>query len=173
MDEQASKFLRGALSEAQPPENPLVIKGWAALAFDRNLYEDLAPPDVWEAWLATHAELAGSDIAFRVLSVKDFNDGLKASTVRPDMESLRAYWEKDASFLFDHYVFSPVSRSLVRLDQDVTLFAGEVEFVAAVVGRLGGIDRVMSMMIHDFEPGEPDSTGLQGFLNEITQPLRR
>lgn len=31
---------------------PLLRKDWAGMAFDRNLYEDSVPNDVWVAWLS-------------------------------------------------------------------------------------------------------------------------
>lgn len=46
----------------------------------------------------------------------------------------------------DHFLFSRDGRWVVKLDQDVTLFAGDVTFLADVVARLGGVEHVEKMM---------------------------
>jgi hypothetical protein len=46
--------LLSVLSDAEPPDNPIIANGWAVIAFDRNRYADLAPTDVWNAWLDVH-----------------------------------------------------------------------------------------------------------------------
>lgn len=45
-------FIAASLSDANPPDLPLLREDWAGMAFDRNLYEDFAPNDVWVAWLS-------------------------------------------------------------------------------------------------------------------------
>jgi hypothetical protein len=42
-------FLQRTLSDAQPPDSPIVAEGWAGIAFDRNRFEYFAPEDVWIA----------------------------------------------------------------------------------------------------------------------------
>jgi hypothetical protein len=75
-------------------------------------------------------------------------------------------------FLRDHYVFSLSFNWVVRLDQDVTLFAAERDFMREVIDRLHGLNSVMERMTVDFDPGENDLVGLRRFLSDITEELR-
>lgn len=172
MEEDLKSLLGVFVSDALPPDSPVIDKSWAALAFDRNRYEDLAPSDVWEAWLATHRELTDSNCRLWVMSVQQLNGGGSPLGLLPNLDSIKEYWARDANFLSDHYVFSVSSKSLVRLDQDVTLFAATSAFVSKCVDALGGLDLVMSRMVDDFRPGDEDSAGLQAFLEGITRSLR-
>ncbi len=147
--------------------------GWAGIAFDRNRYEDLAPTDVWEAWLAVHRDLTGPDVNLCVESFMDLAKGVRPDLLPPRLESLREYWSDDARFLRDHFVVSRESEFVIRLDQDVTLFVAKASFLSNVVDRLGGIGSVMARMVDDFDPGEGDSVGLQCYLDEIVAPLIR
>lgn len=171
MEEDLMNLLGVFVSDARPPDSPVMDESWAALAFDRNLYEDLAPSDVWEAWLATHRELTDPDCRVWIMSVAQLSSGGSPLGVVPIMDSLREYWLKDANFLSDHYVFSVSSRSLVRLDQDVTLFAATSAFVSTCVDGLGGLDLMMSRMNDDFGSGDDDAEGLRAFLRENTKAL--
>jgi len=93
--------------------------------------------------------------------------------VEPDLDSLRRYWMEGERLLRDHYLFSSSFNWVVRLDQDVTLFAAERDFMREVIDRLHGLNSVMDRMIEDFDPGEDDPVGLQRFLSDITDELRR
>lgn len=166
-------YLATVITEVQPPENPIVDLGWAGIAFDRNLYGDLAPTDVWEAWLAVHRDLTGPDAVLCVASVMDLERGARPELLLPHLESLRKYWRDDARFLRDHFVVSEESGFVVRLDQDVTLFVAKVSFLSEVVDRLGGLGSVMARMIDDFDPGETDPVGLQHYLDTLVAPLIR
>lgn len=166
-------YLASVITQAQPPESPIVEAGWAGIAFDRNLHEDLAPTDVWEAWLAVHRDLIGPDSALCAESFMDLEKGACPELLPPRLEALRRYWSDDARFLRDHYVVSRESGFVVRLDQDVTLFVAKVSFLSEVVDRLGGLGSVMARMIDDFDPGETDPVGLQRYLDAIVAPLIR
>jgi hypothetical protein len=103
----------------------------------------------------------------------DMEKEARPELLSPRLESLREYWSDDARFLRDHFVVSRESGFVVRLDQDVTLFAANVSFLSEVVDRLGGVDSVMARMIDDFDPGEGDSVGLQSYLDAVVAPLIR
>lgn len=164
--------IESLLSSAQPPDNPLLNPGWAALAFDRNRYEDLAPTDVWRAWLETNLEFDRSEQGIEVVSMSNLDAGLKPQCIPADIFSIREYWREDARFLSDHYILSPQLHWLIRLDQDVTLFSAKIEFLRKFCDKAGGLDRVFSMMQDDFSPGEEDRAGLGVFLRSITVALR-
>lgn len=167
-------YLATVLTDAQPPDNPIVGAGWAGIAFDRNLHEDLAPTDVWEAWLGVHRDMVGPDAVLFVESLVSVDQAAaRGAILLPNMESLRRYWMDDAKFLRDHYVISQKSGFVIRLDQDVTLFAANAGFLSKVIERLSGLGSVMSRMVDDFYPGEGDPIGLQHFLDEIVAPLIR
>jgi len=140
---------------------------WAGLAFDRNRYADFAPADVWAAWIA---EQTGES---RLPDLKIIADdprrpgARRAEEVLSSLPALRAYWGADSNFMFDHYVIPASRKWIIKLDQDVTLFAGESSFVYSVVDELGGYDNVMSRMEEDFAPGELDSAGLRRYLHAI------
>lgn len=166
-------YLATVIAEVQPPESPIVGLGWAGIAFDRNLYEDLAPADVWEAWLSVHRDLTGPDAVLCVESFIDLERGARPELLPPCLQSLRKYWSDDAKFLRNHYVVSQESGFVVRLDQDVTLFVAKVGFLSEVIGRLGGLGSVMARMVDDFDPGKSDPAGLQRYLDAIVAPLIR
>ena len=83
-----------------------------------------------------------------------------------------SYLGADFRFTSDHYVFSQAHEWLCRLDQDVTLIAGDADFIREVVASCGGLQSVMDLMIDDFDPGPSDSVGLRRYLAEITRSLR-
>ncbi len=89
------------------------------------------------------------------------------------MDSVRAYWDENANFLRDHYVFSLDKRWIVRLDQDTTLFLGRLEFMQSVTKRLGGIAEVRKMMDDDLIGGAVDVVGLGGYIDGLLDPLSR
>lgn len=165
--------LLSVLSDAQPPDNPIIANGWAGIAFDRNCYADLAPTDVWNAWLDVHIRQSRSSSAIGIASFEDLAAGKEECSVEPDLDSLRRYWMEGERFLRDHYLFSSSFNWVVRLDQDVTLFAAERDFMREVIDGLHGLNSVMDRMIEDFDPGEDDPVGLQRFLSDITDELRR
>lgn len=171
-----SKILKdnlfAVLSRAQPPDSPIIASGWAGLAFDRNRYEDLAPVDVWRAWFNVYNQQPSASHAIGVVSLDEVSRGENGVKLAPSLASLREYWSADSRFLRDHYVFAPDFTWVIRLDQDVTLFAAQLEFMSAVVARLDGLDSVMERMVDDFDPGEGDPVGLTGFLLGITKGLR-
>lgn len=71
----------------------------------------------------------------------------------------------------DHFLFSRNSRWVVKLDQDVTLFAGDVTFLADVVARLGGVEHVEKMMRRDLIGTAEDVVGLGGYVKGFLAPL--
>ena len=67
-------FIAASLSDATPPDLPLLREDWAGMAFDRNLYEDFAPNDVWVAWLKVLSEHF-ADIAMCAVRCSECSDG--------------------------------------------------------------------------------------------------
>jgi len=165
-------FIGSALSPVLPPDNPLLRSNWAAIVFDRNWHKTLAPDDVWAALLSAHADRSTDPHRIGIISFDALQNGCDACFVAPRLDELRAYWFADAQFLHDHYVFSPSYEWVARLDQDVSLFAGEEHFLSAVVTELGGLDRLMERMQAEFDPGPSDSMGLGRYLKSITAALR-
>ena len=98
-------------------------------------------------------------------------DLLSGVNIKPDMESIRTYWSENDSFLRDHYVFSLDRRWIIRLDQDTTLFPGELDFMRSVVNRLGGVPAVRKMMSDDFIGGSDDVVGLGDYIDGLLAPL--
>lgn len=87
------------------------------------------------------------------------------------LDGLRSYWLADGNFMRDHFLFSRNSRWVVKLDQDVTLFAGDVTFLADVVARLGGVEHVEKMMRRDLIGTVEDVVGLGGYVKGLLAPL--
>ncbi len=141
------------------------------MAFDRTAYEDLAPSVVWECWLATHNETVGYPSGLGAIGYRNISAFLTAAQLKPDMDSIRAYWNENDSFLRDHYVFSLGREWIVRLDQDTTLFLGTLDFMRSVVDRLGGVADVKKMMNDDLIGDVDDVVGLGGYLDGLLAPL--
>lgn len=141
---------------------------WAGLAFDRNRHEELAPAEVWEAVFDVHAARA-SEVA--VISANDLALDRAPASIAPSRAALMAYLGTGHRFLSDHYVLSPTHDWLCRLDQDVTLIAGDAGFIRDVVARCGGLHAVMERMLEDFDPGPTDPVGLHRYLVEMTRTL--
>lgn len=91
--------------------------------------------------------------------------------IKPDMESIRTYWDENDSFQRDHYVFSLDRQWIIRLDQDTTLFMGELDFMRSVVERLGGVSEVRTVMDDDFIGGFDDVVGLGDYIDGLLAPL--
>lgn len=162
-----AEFIDGRLTHELPPKSPLIRSDWSALAFDRNLYETFAPANVWSAWFDCHARTSHDPGAIAVVSFAERGSKDDMRTIPPSLASLQKYWDEDARFLSDHFVVSPNPEWIVRLDQDVTLFAGQQAFVACVLSQLGGKEQAMAVMEDDFRPGEGDHAGLREYLRSL------
>ena len=168
-EKSAKQFVTDALLPEYPPAIPLRRPHWAGLAFDRNRYTDLAPSEIWDALLHVHS--AGArEVA--VISSDDLDAERSPVFLRADRAALMSYLGQDFRFTSDHYVFSSGQNWVCRLDQDVTLIAGEAQFMRQVVARYGGLESIMDVMIDDFDPGPTDSVGLQRYLMGLTQEIR-
>lgn len=165
-----SEFIENCLLPVLPPKNPLRRDTWSGLAFDRNRYENFAPDDVWSALFSCHIDMAMEP---KTVGVVPFSEvGVKRAAwveISADLASLQKYWTEDFHFLKDHFVFSLSQEWIVRLDQDVTLFAGDGGFMNAVVAKLGGSNRVTAIMEDDFSPGVTDEAGLRQYIKAITR----
>jgi len=166
-----NQFVADTLLPDFPPAHPLRNPAWAGLAFDRNRYEDLAPAQVWDALFATHVRQGGPE-KLLVISADDLGNGT-AARVEPSRNAVMAYLQEDVRFLRDHYILSPRQDWLCRLDQDVTLIAGESGFLQEVVVACGGFSAVMDIMEDDFDPGPTDAAGLRRYLVELVRGLSR
>lgn len=167
------EFIASVVLPTMPPDMPFAAQGWAGMAFDRTGYEDLAPSVVWECWLATHIETVGYPSALGAIRYRNASDFLTAAHLKPDMDSIRAYWNENENFLRDHYVFSLGREWIVRLDQDTTLFLGKLEFMRSVVDRMGGVVEVRKTMNDDFIGDAEDVVGLGAYLDGLLDPLSR
>ncbi len=163
-------FIAASLSNATAPDLPLLREDWAGMAFDRNLYEDFAPNDVWGVWLSALSEHF-ADTAMCAVRCSESSDGGNPVEIERGLDGLRSYWLEDGNFLRDHFLFSRDGRWVVKLDQDVTLFAGDVTFLADVVARLGGVEHVEKMMRRDLIGTAEDVVGLGGYVKGLLAPL--
>ena len=164
------EFVSDALVADFPPANPLRKAHWAALAFDRNSYSDLAPSEIWDALLATHCSLCNESKIFVISAVDVALERLPAH-ISASRTDLMTYLQENFRFTSDHYILSPTQEWLCRLDQDVTLIAADSHFMRDVVNRCGGLDSIMGIMINDFDPDPSDSVGLRSYLHEITRGI--
>ncbi|WP_080357423.1 hypothetical protein, partial [Stenotrophomonas maltophilia] len=98
-------------------------------------------------------------------------DGGSPVEIERGLDGLRSYWLEDGNFMRDHYLYSHDGRWVVKLDQDVTLFAGDVTFHANVVARLGGVEHVQKMMRRDLLGTAEDVVGLGGYVKGLLAPL--
>lgn len=163
-------FIAASLSDAAPPDLPLLREDWAGMAFDRNLYEDFAPNDVWVAWLSALSEHL-ADIAICAVRCLECSDGGSSVEIERGLGGLRSYWLEDGNFMRDHYLYSRDGRWVVKLDQDVTLFAVDVTFLADVVARLGGVEHVEKLKRRDLIGTAEDGVGLGGYVKGLLAPL--
>lgn len=152
-----------------PPYNPLVKKDWSGFAFDRNRYEDLAPSEVWLSLFSQHVFFYQPQMIFAVAKLQDGND--VKELVAPQLYALREYWDGNAKFLRDHYVLSEGGEWVVRLDQDVTLFAGRSSFMRAVANGAGGAEFIKKIMKHEFDDDAESSLGLKAYVEALTKGL--
>lgn len=164
-------FIESIVLPTMPPDLPFAIQGWAAMAFDRTSYEDLAPDSVWECWMAVHNQAAGYPSGLGAVRYRNASDLLSGVHIKPDMESIRTYWDENYSFLRDHYVFSLDQQWIIRLDQDTTLFLGKLDFMRSVVDRLGGVAEVRKMMDDDLIGDADDVVGLGTYIDGLLAPL--
>jgi hypothetical protein len=165
------EFIESVVLPTMPPDLPFATQGWAGMAFDRTVYEDLAPRVVWECCLATHNETVGYPSGLGAIGYKNISAFPAVAQLKPDMDSIRAYWNGNDSFLRDHYVFSLDREWIVRPDQDTTLFLGKLDFIQSVVERLGGVADVRTMMSDDLIGDVDDVVGLGGYLDGLLAPL--
>ncbi|MCB5228399.1 hypothetical protein JAO78_016465 [Alishewanella sp. 16-MA] len=166
MVDQPKKFISETLLPDYPPKVPLLKANWSGLAFDRNVHSDLAPANVWDALLSFEDN---SEVA--VISFRDLEMDILPVFVQPDRESLLAYLGHDFCFTADHYVFSQEQNWICRLDQDVTLIAGETKLIQQLVNCCDGFESVMKIMSHDFDSGPNDECGLEKYLINLTRGL--
>lgn len=166
------EFIAGSISDVTPPDMPFVRDDWAGMAFDRNMYEDFAPSEVWDAWLrATLEDDSATDIC--AIQYSTYSERGAPVEVGDGMAGLRAYWLRNGNFMHDHYVFAADGRWVVRLDQDVTLFAGNLAFIGRVVGILGGAEYAEQIMRRDLIGDIEDVVGLEAYVKGLLAPLKR
>jgi hypothetical protein len=127
-----------------------------------------APDEVWNALFICHARLAVKPKLIYVIPFSEIDSNEISKYKTPAFFSaIKDYWSRDFNFLVDHYILSGSQEWIVRLDQDVTFFAGEKVFMGAVVGILGGINNVIKIMEDDFSPGVEDKAGLRKYIHEV------
>lgn len=166
MIEPSKKFISETLLPNYPPKVPLIKANWSGLAFDRNFHSDLAPANVWDALLSFEEN---SEVA--VISFRDLEMEILPVLVRAGRESLMAYLTHDFRFTADHYVFSQEQNWICRLDQDVTLIAGETKLIQQLVNCCDGFESVMKIMSRDFYSGHNDECGLEQYLMNLTRGI--
>ncbi|WP_303638227.1 hypothetical protein [Stenotrophomonas tuberculopleuritidis] len=164
-------FIASSISTATPPDVPFVRNDWAGMAFDRNMHEDFSPDDVWSAWLSAVSEDA-ANVALCAIRCSAYAEGGMPVRIEGGLKGLRSHWMEDGNFMHDHYIFSSQSSWVVRLDQDVTLFAGSVEFLRRVITRLGGVECVEELMRRDLIGDAEDVVGLDHFVKGLLAPLK-
>ena len=166
-------FIESVVLPTMPPDLPFAARGWAGMAFDRTLHEDLAPEAVWRCWLGVHNDVSGYPAGLGAVRCGNKVDTLRMVHVKADMDSVRAYWDENTNFLRDHYLFSLDKSWIVRLDQDTTLFLGTLDFMRSVADRLGGVAEVRKMMDDDLIGGAVDVVGLGAYIDGLLDPLSR
>ena len=170
MNSDFQQFVAHALAPEFPPAHPLRLTSWAGLAFDRNRYETFAPQAVWDALLAVHRTKAVAE-PLMAISHRELETGGRPHLVAPSVDALMIHLTEDSRFLQDHYLTAVGRDWLRRLDQDVTLIAGERLVMGQVVGQLGGMEQVFAAMEDDFMPGPDDSAGLRRYLVRLVSAL--
>lgn len=163
MIELPKKFISDTLRPDYPPMVPLLKADWSGLAFDRNFYTDLAPAFLWDALFSFE-----DSREVVVISFGDLELDKSPVFVPADRESILSYFRNDFRFTADHYVFSQKQNWVCRLDQDVTLIAGETELIQRLVDSCGGLESVMKIMSCDFDSEQNDECGLEKYLINLT-----
>lgn len=167
----ACKFAEEALSTELPPASPLRLKNWVGLAFDRNRYADFAPYEFWKSLF--EVQYAETDDGIDIVSKSSTTQDSSQHICARNLDDLRKYWTTNAQFLKDHYLVSAERDWVIRLDQDITLFAAKISFASVVVRKMGGFATVMNIMTDDFGIGlHSDDAGLLTYLRNITGSLR-
>ncbi|MNV29734.1 hypothetical protein D3C71_1209710 [compost metagenome] len=164
-------FIANSISTATPPDVPFVRNDWAGMAFDRNMYEDFAPDEVWGAWLRAMSEDA-ANVALCAIRYSVYAEGGLPVRIEGGLKGLRSHWLENGNFLHDHFIFSSQGSWVVRLDQDVTLFAGNVAFLRRVIILLGGVECVEKLMRRDFIGDAEDIVGLDLYVKGLIAPLK-
>jgi hypothetical protein len=106
-----------------------------------------------------------------VISYEELRAGREPIRMIATLDALEKYWRDGMRFLSDHYVVSPSHGWIVRLDQDVTLFAGRHDFVAGVVRQIGGREAVEGRMAEDFDPGPDDEVHLGKYVKGLLRAV--
>lgn len=150
-------------------DSPVLPAGWFAIAFNRNLYEDLAPRQVWDALFACVSENLGGECWCYFGEESKVSNGEISSLDRVSLkrEILLPALYADFRYLKDLVVVSPNLDWLVRLDQDVSSFAFRLEFSECIFGRLGGIEAVENRMLCDFDGTKGGASPVERFVSML------
>lgn len=144
-------FLEAVFSGRLPPEDPFFCSDWIGVAFDRNRYEQLAPLEWWGALVACSSIfLMEDEMLFVEKDSLALLHGIRMHAISNAKESIFNYFGQDDNFLRDQYLVGKSLRWACLLDQDVSLFGGEKEFMQKCFNEVGGRAYLRAKMRSDF-----------------------
>lgn len=150
-NENAVEFAESVFSMQFPPNNPFFIETWLGVAFDRNRYEQLAPSKWWVALMSCSREMANEkQLFFLEKRPSKSSEQTIAVAIRNAEESICEYLDEGESFLKNQYLVGESGRWACFLDQDVSLFGGDQQFMSACFAEYGGRPRLLVQMREDF-----------------------
>lgn len=144
-------FLRAVFSGRPPPEDPFARSDWIGVAFDRNRYEQLAPLEWWGALVrCSSVFLMEEEIIFVEKDALSLLDDSGVHAISNAKESVFNYFDQNDNFLRDQCLVGKSLNWACLLDQDVSLFGGEKEFMQKCFNEVGGRAYLRAKMRSDF-----------------------
>jgi|SRR5690606_10893000 hypothetical protein len=171
--DDARTFLRERLSFACAPSSPLRSEDWAAVAFDRNIHSALAPEYFWDAFLRSVSDRGDALITMADASIAEGSDSAGISLLPSKRMNVYSALLDGERFLRDQVIFGPSRTWACLLDQDVTLFAGDVEVIGSAIDFAGGANRVEQQMYSDFGVEKGADSPLNEYLSRLVSGWRR
>lgn len=177
-DKNAIEFARSVFTNAYPPHAPFHRGAWVGVAFDRNRHERLAPAEWWDTLTSRASSHLGEHhvFAFARASLAATGDAQVATLLNTEA-SIFEYLDEDARFLKDQCLVGESGRWACLLDQDVSLFGGDAEFMEACFAGFGGRSRLLATMREEFigadasaDPSDPFVADFESYFQKLLTP---
>lgn len=133
------------------PMFPFQDRGWLAIAFERNNYDNRRVPE-WVFRRGICLAEKGSDIIICGYGqpYSSVNGELGAICVSADWSAYSTFMLDRKNYSPDYFIYSTTGNWGLWSDSDLTVFGGDHEMMVPILESLGGTDAAIQFMRKEF-----------------------